>query len=253
MKVLIVYAHPERRSFNATLLRRSLDVLAREGHETIVSDLYAMGFDPVATGQDFLERRFPDRLHYDREQKHSVARGSFRRDIAGEIEKLLWCDLLILQFPLWWFSVPAILKGWLDRTLVNGVAYGGGRRYDAGGLKGRRAMVVTSTAAHDTMCGPGGLVGELDVILWPIQNGTLAYTGLAVLPPFVSYSVGFVSDEVRDGYLTAYEDRLRTLGTTEPLGFHMLDEFGPDWRLRSTVTPRAVGQMRSGPSPSGRR
>ncbi len=246
MKVLIVYAHPEQRSFNAALLARSLDVLAAEGHETVVSDLYAMSFNPVATEADFLERRFSDRLHYDREQKHSVGRNSFTSDIGGEIEKLLWCDVLILQFPLWWFSVPAILKGWLDRSLVNGVAYGGGRRYDAGGLKGRRAMIVTSTAAYDTMCKPGGLVGELDVILWPIQNGTLAYCGFDVLPPFVSYSVSFVDDKARGAYFAAYEQRLRSLATTEPLDFHPLDDFGPDWRLKAGVAPRAIGQMRSG-------
>lgn len=249
MKVLIVYAHHEPRSFNAALLARSLDVLASAGHETQVSDLYAMGFDPVATGADFHERRFPDRLQYDREQKHAVARNSFSPDIAREIEKLVWCDALILQFPLWWFSVPAILKGWLDRVLVSGVAYGNGRRYDTGGLRGRRAMVVTSTAAYATMCGPGGLVGELDVVLWPIQNGTLAYTGFEVLPPFVAYSVNFVDDATREGYVAAYEERLRGLATTRPLEFHPLADFGPDWRLRPEVAPRAVGQMRSGVTP----
>ncbi len=245
MKVLIVYAHHEPRSFNASLLARSLAVLASEGHETQVSDLYAMGFNPVATGSDFHERRFPDRLQYDREQKHSVARSSFSPDIAREIGKLVWCDMLVLQFPLWWFSVPAILKGWLDRVLVNGVAYGNGRRYDTGGLKGRRAMVVTSTAAYATMCEPGGLVGELDVVLWPIQNGTLAYTGFEVLPPVVAYSVNFVDDATREGYMAAYEERLRRLATTPPLDFHALSDFGPDWRLRPEVAPRAVGQMRS--------
>lgn len=248
MKVFIVYAHPEPQSFNAAMLRHAQAVLRSEGHETQVSDLYGMGFDPVASGTDFRERRFPDRLHYDREQKHSAARNSFSPDIAAEIEKLVWCDVLILHFPLWWFSVPAILKGWLDRVLVNGIAYGGGRRYDTGGLAGRRAMVVTSTAAYDTMCGPGGLVGELDVILWPIQNGTLAYCGFAVLPPVVSYSVSFVDDEARRGYMSAYGARLRSLATTEPLPFHSLGDFGPDWRLKPDVTPRAVGQMRSRPT-----
>ena len=103
-------------------------------------------------------------------------------DISGEIEKLFWCDTLILQFPLWWFSVPAIMKGWIDRVFVNGAVYGGGRRYDTGGLAGRRAMVVTSTAAYPDMCAADGLVGALDVILWPIQNGALAYAGCKVLP-----------------------------------------------------------------------
>lgn len=246
MNVLIVFAHHEHQSFNAALLQRSLDVLAREGHTVEVSDLYGMGFDPVASRSDFLERRFPERLQYDREQKHSTAHGTFSPDIASEVEKLIRCDCLILQFPLWWFSVPAILKGWFDRILVNGLAYGAGRRYDTGGLRGRRAMLTVTTAAYETMCSPGGLVGELDVVLWPIQNGTLAYTGFEVLPPFVGYSVSYVDDETRRGYLDAYEARLRSLATTPPIDFHRLADFGPDWKLKDGVEPRAIGQARSG-------
>lgn len=244
MKILIVYAHQEPRSFNRALLDCAIGQLAGSGHEVRVSDLYAMGFNPVASGADFRERRFPDVLHYDREQKYSAARNGFADDIAGEIEKLVWCDCLILQFPLWWFSVPAILKGWIDRVFVNGIAYGAGKRYDDAGLAGRRAMVVTSTAAPSGMCASDGLLGHLDVILWPIQNGTLAYAGCKVLPPFVAWNASFVDAATRAGYLDAYGERLRTLETTEPMFFHPLTDFGTDWRLKPEVTPRTVGQIR---------
>lgn len=242
MKVLIVYAHHEPRSFNSALLARSLKQLSALGHEVRLSDLYAMRFNPVATADDFRERRFPDVLQYDREQKHAWQRAAFCDDIACEIEKLLWCDTLILQFPLWWFSVPAILKGWIDRVFVNGAVYGSGRRYDRGGLSGRRAMLVTSTAAYRSMCAPDGLLGALDVILWPLQNGTLAYAGCKVLPPFVSWSVNFVDAATRQRYLDDYAERLRGLETADPLFFHPLHDFGPDWRLKPGVEARAVGQ-----------
>ncbi|MEH2625274.1 NAD(P)H dehydrogenase (quinone) [Bradyrhizobium sp. AZCC 1719] len=242
MKVLIVYAHHEAQSFNGALLARSVDVLTACGHEVRISDLYTMRFNPVATADDFRERRFLSVLQYDREQKHNYQKSSLSDDIAGEIEKLLWCDMLILQFPLWWFSVPAIMKGWIDRVFVNGAVYGGGRRYDTGGLKGRRAMVVTSTAAYPDMCAADGLVGALDVILWPIQSGALAYAGCKVLPPFVSWSVNFVAETVRRRYLDEYGTRLQQIETTEPLFFHSLQDFGPNWRLKPGVTPRAVGQ-----------
>ena len=242
MKVLIVYAHQEAQSFNAALLARSVAELTALGHTVRVSDLYAMRFNPVATGEDFGERRFPDRLQYDREQKYNFQHKSLSDDIAAEIEKLLWCDLLILQFPLWWFSVPAIMKGWIDRVFVNGAIYGSGRRYDTGGLTGRRAMVVTSTAAYPGMCAPDGLVGALDVIVWPIQNGTVAYAGCKVLPPFVSWSVNFVDEAARRRYLDDYAERLRQIETANPLFFHPLGDFGPDWRLKPGVTARTVGQ-----------
>ena len=85
MKVLIVYAHQEAQSFNAALLARSVEVLTARGHQVRVSDLYAMGFNPVATAGDFGERRFPERLQYDREQKHNYQRDSLSSDISGEI------------------------------------------------------------------------------------------------------------------------------------------------------------------------
>ena len=250
MKVLIVYAHPEPSSFCHALLERGLAELAETGNAVRVSDLYALDFEPVASGDDFDRRRFPERLHYDREQRFSHEHGSFRSDIQAEIDKLLWCDLLILHFPLWWFAMPAILKGWIDRVFVNGAVYGKGRRYDTGGLCGRRAMVVTTTAAYEAMCAESGLVGALDVILWPIQNGTLAYAGFEVLPPFVAWSPVYVDDATRRGYLDDYAERLRRLDATEPLFFHPLADFGPDWRLKPGVEPRTVGQAGRG-APAG--
>lgn len=57
------------------------------------------------------------------------------------MDKLFWCDALILQFPLWWFGLPAILKGWVDRVFASGRRiYGGGKWYDRGVFAGKRAM-----------------------------------------------------------------------------------------------------------------
>lgn len=246
MKVLIVYAHHEPQSFSAALLQRSRETLLAEGHEVRVSDLYAMNFNPVASVDDFAERRFPDTLQYDREQKYAWERDGFSPDIKAEIEKVLWCDFLILQFPLWWYSVPAILKGWIDRVFVNGVAYGKGMRMDMGGLKGRRAMLSMTTGCYADMVAPDGLLGDLDVVMWHLHAGTLAYTGFKVLPPFAAWSIHYTSDQERARYLDDYAARMRTLATDEPIFFHPLSDFGPDWRLRAEVEPRAVGQRRAG-------
>jgi len=244
MRVLIVYAHPEKKSFNAALLARSIETLTKEGHEVRVSDLYAMKFNPLASEADFKGRRFPEFMQYDREQKHSFSHDLFVDEIKQEIEKLFWCDFLILQFPLWWFSAPAIMKGWFDRVFVNGAVYGSGRRYDTGGLHGRRAMISMTTAAYPSMCAPDGLVGDINVVLWPLQNGTLAYAGFDVLPPFIAHSVNFVDADKRSEYLDQYADRLRSLETTEPLFFHRLSDFDKNWRLKPEIQSRTVGQRR---------
>jgi NAD(P)H dehydrogenase (quinone) len=242
MNVLIVYAHPEPKSFGRALLDRSVSTLHCCGHEVVVSDLYEMGFNPVATGADFSERRFPGALQYDREQKLASQRHTFAADIQAEIDKVLACDLLILQFPLWWFSVPAIMKGWIDRVFANGTMYGaGGMRFDNGGLKGRRAMLAFTTGCFPAMMEPDGLLGHRDVILWHLQYGTFGYSGLDVLPPFVGWSIQYTDEVKRRDYLDQYEARLRGIEHETPMPTHRLADFGPDWRLKSGIAPRTAG------------
>lgn len=242
MKVLIVFAHPELKSFGHALLERGVQTLLSCGHQVQVSDLYAMNFNPVATGTDFMERRFPHALQYDREQKQASKNRTFTPEIQSELDKLLWCDLLILQFPLWWFSVPAIMKGWIDRVFVNGTVYGsGGLRFDNGGLKGRRAMLAITTGCLPDMVEPGGLLGDRDVILWHLHHGVFGYSGLTVLEPFFAWSIHYADPEKRSGYLDAYERHLRSVDTMAPIPSHRLDDFGPDWRLKPGIQPRTVG------------
>lgn len=233
MNVFIVFARHEPKSFNAALLARSVAQLTALGHTVQVSDLYAMHFNPLAGAQDFTARRFPEQLQYDREQKYAQEHQAFAPDIQAGIDKLLWCDLLILQFPLWWFSVPAILKGWIDRTFVNGVAYGKGRRMDTGGLKGRRAMLTVSTGCYEKMVAPDGLLGDLNANLWHLHA-----------PPFMSWSIHYTDGARRSSCLDAYAERMRELETMAPMFFHPTRDFGPDWRLKPGVAPATVAHRR---------
>ncbi len=136
---------------------------------------------------------------------------------------------MIFNFPVYWFSVPAILKGWFDRVLVSGICYGGKRFYDQGGLAGKRALLTLTLGGRDHMFGPGAIHGPLEDMLRPVLRGTLAYTGMTVLPPFVAWHVPYVSDEVRAGYLQAYQARLAGIEQDTPLVFPRLDQF--DTRL----------------------
>jgi NAD(P)H dehydrogenase (quinone) len=241
VKALIVHAHPEPTSFNGRLLDTAVRTLTDEGHAVRVSDLYAMGWDPVASGDDFVERRFPGTLQYDREQKAAVSNRTFRADIAEEIEKVLWCDLLVLQFPLWWYSTPAIMKGWIDRVFANGLMYGALGRFDAGGMAGKRAMVSTTTGAFPGMVGEAGVMGHLDAILWHLEYGTLAYTGFTVVERFVANAVRYVDGPVREGYLTELASHLRRVDSLPVMSTHATAEFGEDFRLLPDVAPRTLG------------
>ncbi|BBT40150.1 NAD(P)H-dependent oxidoreductase [Pseudomonas guariconensis] len=225
MNVLIVHAHPEPQSFTAALRDQAVETFKAQGHQVQVSDLYAMDWNPVASAEDFGKRENPDYLVYALEQRLGVKSGSIAPDIQAELDKLLWADLLVLNFPIFWFSAPAMLKGWIDRVLVSGVCYGGKRFYDQGGLVGKKALVTVTLGGREHMFGEGAIHGPLEDMLRPILRGTLAYVGLEVLPPFVAWHVPYISDEARKGFLRDYQQRLEHLSDDLPLEFPKLSQF----------------------------
>lgn len=225
MKVLIVHAHPEPQSFTAALRDQAVATLEGQGHEVKVSDLYAMQWNPVASAADFSSRENPDYLVYALEQRVGVKNQSIAADIQGELDTLLWADLLILNFPIFWFSAPAMLKGWIDRVLVSGVCYGGKRFYDQGGLAGKRAMVTVTLGGREHMFGEGAVHGPLEDMLRPILRGTLAYVGYDVLAPFVAWHVPYISTDARQDFLVGYDQRLQGLADEQPLVFPKLAQF----------------------------
>lgn len=225
MNILIVHAHPEPKSFTAAMKDAAVELLQAEGHAVQLSDLYAAGFDPVAKAADFPSRKDPDYLVYALEQRHAWDTGTLPDDIRAELDKVLWADLVILSFPMYWFSVPAILKGWIDRVLLSGPTYGGKRFYDRGGLAGRKGMLAFTLGARPHMFGDRAIHGELDVMLRPLLRGTLYYVGMEVLPPFAAYHVPYIGDDARGRILDDYRSHLKRLDTLEPMRFPRLDDF----------------------------
>lgn len=211
MNILIVHAHPEPQSFCAAMKDAAVEVFRQQGHTVTVSDLYAMRFNPVASAEDFASRANPDYCVYALEQRHAVDSGTLPDDIRTELEKLLACDLLVLTFPLFWASVPAILKGWFDRVLVSGKVYGGKRFYNRGGLAGKRALVGVTLGGREDMFGESGIHGPLEAMLKPVLQGTLGYAGCSVLKPFAGWHIPYISAEQRAQVLQAWRTRLAGL------------------------------------------
>jgi putative NADPH-quinone reductase len=108
MNVLVLFAHPLADSFAAALHRTVVAALRDAGHEVDDCDLYAIGFDPVMTAA---ERR-----------AHNSPNPDFSA-IESHVERLRAADAVVLCFPVWWYGMPAILKGYFDRVWVNGVAF----------------------------------------------------------------------------------------------------------------------------------
>ena len=225
MNVLIVHAHPEPQSFSAALLETATTSLAAAGHTVVLSDLHADGFKAVADADDFGSRANPKMLTYALEQRHNDKAETLTADIRRELDRVMACDLLILNFPLYWFSVPAILKGWFDRVLVSGRTYVGKRIYAMGALSGKRALCCVTTGGRQDMLAPDGIHGDLTDMLRPVLIGTVGHTGMTVLPPYYAYHAPYVDETVRHQMLADYANYLGKLDDLVPLNVPDLAKF----------------------------
>lgn len=186
------------------MLREATEALLEEGHEVRVSDLYEMRFDPVSDRRNFTSVHDPLRLKQQAEEAHASAHGGFVPELEAEMDKLAWCDLLIFQFPIWWLGMPAILKGWVDRVFAVGQAYGGGRYFSTGAMTGKRALCAVTVGGQPKDYDGSGAYEGIDVVLYPIQRGVLAFTGFTVFRPFVVYGPDRIDEEARKAYLKDY-------------------------------------------------
>jgi Putative NADPH-quinone reductase (modulator of drug activity B) len=190
-----VLAHPEGQSFCAQLARRAADRLQSAG-EVRTIDLHAEGFDPVIRPTHFAERASPERFEPMVEQAHQAATARPTPDIAEHQAALHWCDQLLLVFPLWWWSMPAILKGWVDRVLSTDFAYG------TNDLGGRIAMLCTTAETKSERFAPEDGRNPLH----HIERGILKFCGFEVAPSFVAADIYDRSEADREKLLADFAD-----------------------------------------------
>jgi putative NADPH-quinone reductase len=217
MNFLLIFAHPEPQSFNGAMLRTAIATLEAAGHAVQVSDLYAQPFEPVSDRRNFTTVHDAAFYKQQLEELHATDHNGFAADIETELQKLAWCDIMIWQFPLWWFSVPAVLKGWVDRVFAMGRAYGNGQVYETGLFRGKRALLSLTTGGGAETYEPSGFNGDLAAILRPIHRGMLEFTGFTVLPPQVVYSPARQAATELEAALAAWATRLPALAHEAPL------------------------------------
>ncbi|MHA4867350.1 NAD(P)H-dependent oxidoreductase [Duganella sp. PWIR1] len=234
MNILIVYAHPAPDSLNGALKDYAVRHLQAAGHEVRVSDLYAMEWKATLEASEI-----PERVHH-------------RADVLAEQEKLRWADTVIFQFPLWWFSMPAIMKGWVERVYTYGFGYGVGEhsdvrwgdRYGEGTLAGKRTMLVVTAGGWESHYGPRGVNGAVDDLLFPIHHGILYYPGMEVLPPLMVYRARSMDDARFAGLCVQLGQRLDTLATTPPIPYRRQnagDYEIPAMTLKNAIAPELSG------------
>lgn len=225
MRALWVLGHPEENSLNSRLRDVGVAALRRDGWEVEESDLHRDGFDPVllTEGGD---------------------------DVRAEQAKLRAADLLVVQFPLWWYGMPAILKGWVDRVFEAGFAYdvldpttGRARKYGDGGLVGKRALTIVTAGDRDGSLGPRGISGSIEDVLWPLLHGTFWYTGMDALRPHLVTRARDVDDARMRELEAELVDRLTDVMVEPRIDYRPLTEEHYDHaiQLRPDVAPGRTG------------
>ena len=192
MQILVVYAHPNPASFNHALTESSVEVAKSLGHTVKVLDLYKEGFSPVLTGQDL----------------GRIAEGNTPDDIRAQQELVSWADLILFSYPIWWTGMPAILKGWIDRTLTYGYAYVAENGQIKGLLGDKRVIVVNTTGTPTSYYDQSGMS---DAMRKTSDEGIFQFCGMKVLDHIFYGAVPSVEDEVRNGYLEDFRKRVAAM------------------------------------------
>jgi len=161
MKYLVVYAHPDPGSFNRALLGAVERRLNETGDLYDVRDLYALGFDPVLAREELA----PD-----------GASGE-RADANRERELVAGAGALIFIYPVWWFGMPAIMKGYVDRVFSEGFAFSfdGGRF--RGLLGGKKVYIINTTGSPREILDRRGY---LDAMRTATDAGIFEFCGMEV-------------------------------------------------------------------------
>ncbi|WP_298487478.1 NAD(P)H-dependent oxidoreductase [uncultured Maribacter sp.] len=207
MNILIVHAHENADSFCSALVNIAKSTFEKAGHTVTVSDLYKKNFNPVGGKHDFKKTSEAPYYKYASEQIYAQQNNLFSEELKQEMELLSKADVLIFNFPLWWFGMPAILKGWVDRVLAYGFAYGGDYGfYKEGRFKNKKALLcITTGSPADFYSKNGAHERTISDILKNIHQGIFNLIGFDILPDFVAFGASRISEEDRKDILKEYE------------------------------------------------
>eukprot|EP00831_Metopus_contortus_P014486 TRINITY_DN15994_c0_g1_i6.p1 TRINITY_DN15994_c0_g1~~TRINITY_DN15994_c0_g1_i6.p1 ORF type:complete len:240 (+),score=48.66 TRINITY_DN15994_c0_g1_i6:178-897(+) len=200
-KILVIFAHPEEKSFCSAIKNTAVNALTKAGHEVKITDLYKSGLTSPLDKSNFKTLTHPEYFKPETEQAECNKNNfeGYIPEIKEEHEKVKWCDMMLFVFPLWWWSVPGIMKNWIDKVLTPGFAYSTKGDYS---LKPRKAMIMYTTG------GPKAFHEEIgmDKVIWKLlHDGVFKFCGLTSLEPFIAYHVAWIGEDARKEYLAEVE------------------------------------------------
>jgi len=181
MKALVVYAHPNPKSFNHSILETLVEGLKNKGNEVEVRDLYALEFNPILTARDLA----------------AIHEGKTPAAIRTEQEFIEKADVLFFVYPIWWSGMPAILKGYIDKIFAYNFAYRFGQQAAEGLLKDKKVVVINTAGAMQSAY-EQGMDKALEVTT---DYGIFGFCGIEIFKHQYFYAVMMVDDATRKNYL----------------------------------------------------
>lgn len=192
MKYLIIYAHFNDASFNHAILKSVQKSLKETKHDFKVRDLYKLNFNPVLNKEEFF----------------NIRKGKVSKDILEEQELIKWADCLIFVYPIWWSSMPAILKGYIDRVFSYGFAYKYSEDKIVPLLKGKKAIVVNTMGANTKEVKMFFAIKAMNILL---KKGILGFCGIKIVKHKYLGAVDSVTDSERKKMLLDVEKMVSKL------------------------------------------
>jgi len=202
---LLVTSHPYIESFNFALRNQAIELLHKLDWQVSTSDLYQQGFCPILGPNDFQNHSVEATPNLIEQQKIAHQQSLFNEDIIKEQKKLLNANLLILQFPLWWGSYPAMLKGWIERIISSGYAYGSNFL-----LENKRVLlsVTTGGAKEDSE------IEYYQKKIYELGTDIFTYAKMSVLKPIINHGPAYINDSQRQSLFENSEQQLISLLTS---------------------------------------
>lgn len=186
MNQLIVFAHPNPKSFGKGIVDAIQKASDSVGIATRVRDLYELGFDPILKASDF----------------ESFLSGQIPEDIKVEQEHISWADVVTFVFPVWWAGFPAVLKGYVDRVFSYGFAYEYVDGVPNGLLKGKKALLFSTTGTPNEYYAASGMHNSMKQTS---DEGIFGFSGLEVIDHVFFGAIPHTDDETRKNYLIEVE------------------------------------------------
>ena len=194
MQNLIILAHPTQGSFCHQILDKTVEIAKEMEIETRIRDLYEMKFNPVMNHRDV-----------------EVVEGNEQpEEIIAEQEIINQADFITLIYPIWWGSMPAILKGYIDRVFTFGFAFEAGDQGPVGMLTDKRVLVLNTHGAPKEVYERQGMYEAMNTVS---NVAIFEFTGMEVFMNKYYSSINKVDNPTKEIFLEDVESTVRRFFT----------------------------------------